>query len=368
MTESPASPGGAPLNVAEYEAAAAKALEPGIYGWFAGGAGDERTLRANVTAFRRLALRPRVLTGVGAGSAATAVLGHELALPLLVAPVSFQDLVHPDGELAMARGAAAAGTAMCVSTMSTRSLAAIAAAAPSAPRWLQLYHFPDRGRTCALIDLGREAGMTALVLTVDAPIRGRREGELRTGFRLPGVERLPNVAAVIGGQRVDDVQELLSATLTWRDVEWLAAEAGMPLLLKGILTGEDAELACAAGAAGIIVSNHGGRQLDGVPAAIEALPEVADAVAGRAEVLMDGGVRRGVDVVAALALGARAVLAGRPLVWALAVDGARGVEHLLGLLRDEVVTALTLLGCADPAAVSRAHVAQARDHGAGAPA
>ena len=346
----------APLNAAEYERRAAAVLEPGVFDWFAGGAGDEHALRANTAAFRRFRLRPRVLVDVEHVTPATTVLGHELALPILVAPTAFQRLVHPEGELAMARGAAAAGTVMCISTMATSSFADIEAAAPGAARWLQVYHFTDRERTRALIESGRAAGASAIVLTVDTPVRGRRERELGAGFRLPGIGRVPNVAAALAGSRATSLEEVISRTLTWRDLEWLVSETGLPVLLKGVLTREDAELACEAGIAGVIVSNHGGRQLDGVDAGIDALGEVVEAVAGRVEVLVDGGVRRGLDAIVALALGARAVLVGRPLVWALAVGGEDGVAHLLGLLHDEVATALTLLGCPDPGAVSRAHV------------
>jgi isopentenyl diphosphate isomerase/L-lactate dehydrogenase-like FMN-dependent dehydrogenase len=349
----------APLNAVDYERRAAAVLEAGVFDWFAGGAGDEQTLRANTAAFRRFRLRPRVLVDVEHVTPATTVLGHELALPILVAPTAFQRLVHPDGELAMARGAAAAGTVMCVSTMATASFADISAAAPGAARWLQVYHFTDRGRTRALIDAGRDAGASAIVLTVDAPVRGRRERELGAGFRMPAIGSVPNVAAAMAGAPAPSLEELIARTLTWRDLDWLVSETGLPVLLKGILTREDAELACEAGVAGVIVSNHGGRQLDGVDAGIDALGEVVEAVAGRAEVLVDGGVRRGMDAIVALALGARAVLVGRPLVWALAVGGEDGVAHLLGLLRDEVTTALTLLGCPDPGALSRAHVKRA---------
>lgn len=346
-----------PLDAAGYERRAAALLRPEIHGWFAGGAADERTLRDNEAAFTRWRLRPRVLVDVERVTPATSVLGHELALPVLVAPIAFNRLVHAEGELAMARGAAAAGTLMCVSTMATATFADIAAAAPAAPRWLQIYHFPDRGRTRALIDAGRAAGASAIVLTVDTPVRGRREGELASGFALPDIADVPNVAAVMAGARAGGVEELVSRTLSWHDLEWLVAETALPVVLKGILTREDAELACQAGVAGIVVSNHGGRQLDGVAAGIDALGEVVEAVDGRLEVLVDGGVRRGTDVAIALALGARAVLVGRPLIWALAVGGAQAVEHLLGLLRDEVALALTLLGCPHPGAVSPAHVA-----------
>jgi 4-hydroxymandelate oxidase len=255
----------------------------------------------------------------------------------------------------MARGVAAAGSLMCVSTMASTPFAEIAVAAPDAPRWQQLYHFTDRGRTRALVDAARDAGASAFVLTVDAPVRGRPDTP--PGFALPGIGAVPAVAAAMEGVAVEGLEDLISRTLSWRDLDWLVEDTGLPLLLKGILTGEDAELACQAGVAGIVVSNHGGRQLDGVPAGIDALPEVAEAVGGRVVLLVDGGVRRGTDVVTALALGARAVLVGRPLIWALAVDGAAGVERLLRHLQDEIVNALTLLGCPRPGDVTPEHVA-----------
>lgn len=325
-----------------------------MFAWFAAGAGAERTLTDNEDAFGRWLLRPRILVDVSATTAATSVLGTDLALPVLVAPTAFHRLVHPEGELAMARGAAAAGTVMCVSTMATTSFADIAGAAPGAPRWLQLYQLTDPGATRALVDAAKDVGMSAIVLTVDAPVRGRPGRSPGRGFSLPPAGSVPNVAAVVGSSA--GLESFISTTVTWSDVERLVAEAGLPVLLKGILTREDADLACRHGATGVIVSNHGGRQLDGVAASIDALAEVAQAVAGRAVVLMDGGVRRGTDVVKALALGASAVLVGRPALWALCADGATGVERLLGALGEEVVTALTLLGATRPDRVSREHI------------
>jgi isopentenyl diphosphate isomerase/L-lactate dehydrogenase-like FMN-dependent dehydrogenase len=338
------------------ERRARQSLEPDVFAWFAGGAGGERTLRDNVDAFSRWQLRPRVLVNVSAPSAATTVLGHHVSLPVLVAPVAFQRFVHPEGEAAMARGSAAAGTVMCMSTMATTSFADIAAAAPGAARWLQLYHLTDRERTRAIIDAGRDAGASAIVLTVDSPVRGRPDRARGTGFLIPEPDAVPNVVAAMDGEPFKGLESLIATTLTWRDLEWLVTETGLPVVLKGILTGEDAHLACESGAAGVIVSNHGGRQLDGVSAGIDALSEVVEAVAGRIEVMMDGGVRRGTDVVTALALGARAVLVGRPLVWALCIGGAAGVERLLDVLAEEVTNALTLLGAPRPDLVTRAHV------------
>ena len=348
-----------PVNVADYERLAEAAMEPGAHGYFAGGAGDERTLRDNVAAFGRWQLRPRMLVDVGEVSAETTVLGTEVSMPLLVAPVAFQRLAHPDGEAAMARAAAAAGTVFCLSSLASATPGEVAGAAPEASRWLQLYCFRDRGVTRALIDEAVEHGYRAIALTVDAPRAGRRERDLRTGFEVPAEVSVPAVERAVGSDRSLSVQEvfaLVDPTLTWRDLESLVAECPLPVLVKGVLTGEDARLAVEHGAAAVVVSNHGGRQLDGVSASLDALPEVVDAVEGRVEVLMDGGVRRGTDVVVALALGARAVLAGRAPLWGLAVAGEEGARRVLELLRAEIELALCLCGCPTPARRDRDHV------------
>jgi isopentenyl diphosphate isomerase/L-lactate dehydrogenase-like FMN-dependent dehydrogenase len=348
-----------PCNVADYERLARQRLDPGAYGYYAGGAGDERTLRDNVEAFSRWLLRPRALVDVSAPTTETTVLGTRLSMPLLVAPVAFQRIAHPDGELGMARAAAAAGTAMVLSTLATATPTEVAAAAPDAPRWFQVYVFRDPGVTRALIDEAVEAGFLALALTVDAPRLGRRERDLRTGFEIPADVTVPSFAAAIGHAAAGtpaDMFARLDPSVGWRDLERLCGETELPVLVKGIETAEDARLACEHGAAGVIVSNHGGRQLDGVPATIDALPEVVEAADGRVEVLVDGGVRRGADVVRALALGARAVLAGRAPLWGLAARGEQGAREVLELLREEIELALVLLGCPSPADVSRAHV------------
>jgi 4-hydroxymandelate oxidase len=334
-----------PLNVWDYERLAEKKLDAHAHAYFAGGAGDEVTLRENLAAFERRKLRPRVLVDVSSVSTATTVLGTQIALPILIAPLALQRLAHPDGELATARAAAAAGTIMCLSTAATARPAEVAAAAPGAPRWFQVYVFAERSLTEELIAEAVESGFSALALTADTPYLGRRERDLRVDFSIP--EQL-TVAGDIFAQG-------FHAGLSWRDLEWLAGY-GLPLVVKGILTSEDAHLACEHGAAAIVVSNHGGRQLDGVPASLDALEEVVAAVDGRAEVLLDGGVRRGTDVLKALALGARAVLIGRAMVWGLTVAGEEGVADVLRLLRDEVELGLALLGCASPAGVGRAHV------------
>jgi isopentenyl diphosphate isomerase/L-lactate dehydrogenase-like FMN-dependent dehydrogenase len=336
---------GGPFNVWDYERLAAERLDANAHAYFAGGAGDEITLRENLAAFERRKLRPRVLVDVRNVSTATTVLGTGVALPILIAPLALQGMAHPDGELATARAAAAVGTIMCVSTASTTRPADVAAAAPDAPRWFQVYVFGDRAMTEELIAEAVDSRYSALVLTADTPYLGRRERDLRVDFRIP--EHL-TLAGDIFGQGFD-------ASLSWRDLEWLAGYE-LPVVVKGILTAEDARLACEHGSAAIVVSNHGGRQLDGVPASLDALEEVVAAVDGRAEVLLDGGVRRGTDVLKALALGARAVLIGRAMAWGLAVAGEEGVTDVLRLLRKEVELGLALLGCASPADVSRAHV------------
>jgi isopentenyl diphosphate isomerase/L-lactate dehydrogenase-like FMN-dependent dehydrogenase len=351
-----------PINVADYERLALERLDPGVHGYFAGGAGDERTLRENVAAFGRWQLRPEVLVDVSGAGAATSVLGREASMPLLVAPVAFQRLVDPDGEVAMARAAATAGTIMCLSTIATSRPSELAAEVPPAPRWLQLYCFRDRGVTRALIDEAVESGFEAIALTVDAPRAGRRERDLRTGFEIPEGVHAPAVAAAVGSERAISVEEvfaLVDASLDWDGLAELASGCALPILVKGIQRGEDAVRALDHGAAGLIVSNHGGRQLDGVPAALETLPEVVEAVQGRCEVLVDGGVRRGTDVVTALALGARAVLAGRAPLWGLAAAGEQGALRVLDLLRAEIELALILLGCPSPADVRSEHVRRA---------
>jgi isopentenyl diphosphate isomerase/L-lactate dehydrogenase-like FMN-dependent dehydrogenase len=348
-----------PVCVADYESLAESKLEPGAFGYYAGGAGDEQALAGNVAAWQQLRLRPRVLVDVETVSTATEVLGTSVSMPLLVAPTAIQRLAHPDGEEGMARAAAAAGTVMCLSTLATATPAEVAAAAPDAPRWCQLYVFRDRGVTRAFVEQAVEHGYEAIVLTVDAPRLGRRERDLRTAFRVPEAILVPNFAAAAGGWAGATPLELLGAidpTLTWTDLAELRALSALPLVLKGIQTGEDAALACEHGADAIVVSNHGGRQLDAVAPTAELLPEVVEAVAGRLEVYVDGGVRRGSDVVKALALGARAVLAGRAPLWGLACDGEAGATRVLELLRDEVELALALCGCTSPADVTASHV------------
>ncbi len=350
------------VNVADFERVAAQKLDAGALGYFAGGAGDELTLRENVEAWRRWRLRPRVLVDVSEVSTSVELLGGPLSMPLLVAPVAYQRLVDPEGEVGMARAAAMAGTAMCLSTLATARPSELAAAAPPGRRWFQLYCFKDEAVTRALIDEAIDSGFEAIVVTVDAPRGGNRERDRRTGFEIPEGLGVPSVAAAMGVERAVTIEEtfaLMDPALSWSDLADLASESSLPLLVKGLLTPEDAELAVEHGAAGVVVSNHGGRQLDRALASADALPEVVDAVAGRAAVLVDGGIRRGVDVAIALALGADAVLVGRPALWGLAAAGADGAARVLELLRAELELTLALCGCASPADLSRAHVQKA---------
>jgi 4-hydroxymandelate oxidase len=333
------------INVADYADAAAAKVEPGIWCYFEGGAGDEVSLRANAAAYGRWRFRPRMLVDVSEVTTATTLLGTTVSSPLGVAPFAMQRLIDPEGEVATARAAAKAGALMCVSTLTTSTHAEISAAGDG-PRWLQLYVLSDRQRTLDHLQEAREAGYSAVVLTVDLPYVGRRERDLRLGFVNPPPDLDLPYANLFE----------TSPALTWRDLEWIRSELPLPFVLKGILTREDAMLAVEHGADAVWVSNHGGRQLDGVAAGLDALPEVADAVAGRCEVYVDGGVRRGTDVLKALALGADAAFAGRAFAAGLAVEGEAGVASVLSLLNDELALGLGLLGCTSPDEVTRDHV------------
>jgi 4-hydroxymandelate oxidase len=358
-----------PLNVADYEALARDRMEPGAFDYVAGGAGDERTLAMNVRAFDRYVLRPRVLVDVKRVDTAATVLGEPLRMPILMAPAALHRLAHPDGERASARAAAAAGTAFVMSTVSSTSIEDTAAAA-SGPKWFQLYVYKDPAVTRDMVARAEAAGCRALVLTVDTPMLGRRERDARNRFALPdGIEpvnfaAIHHLIAARGWQEgqspfAAQVEQLFDPSFSWDKLVWLKSLTRLPLILKGVVTPEDARLALQAGVAGIIVSNHGGRQLDGAEATIVALPRVVEAVAGAIPVLMDGGVRRGVHVLTALALGAQAVLIGRPYLWGLAAGGEQGVRDVLELLRDELELAMALSGRPTIASIDRSLVAEA---------
>ena len=326
------------FEVADYEALARERLPKEAFDFVAGGGGSEWTLTRNVRAFDRIAIRPRVLRGLTRADTATEVLGTPVSMPVLIGPWAYQGLVHRDAEPATARAAARAGTLMVVATPAERSLEAIAAAAPDAPRWWQLYVFDDRPFTEEMLHRAVQAGYRAIVFTVDLPVLGTRLRDRRNALVLPDVVR-PS-------------RDFYEARITWDDLGWIREHAPLPLLVKGILTAEDARLAVDAGADGIVVSNHGGRQLDGVLASIDALPEIVDAVGRRIPVLLDSGIRRGTDVFKALAIGAGAVLIGRAAAWGLAVDGEDGVHRVLEMLREELETAMVLAGSATVADVA----------------
>ncbi|HJU74014.1 MAG TPA: alpha-hydroxy acid oxidase [Gemmatimonadaceae bacterium] len=341
------------LNLFDYErAAAARVAEPAL-GYLTGGANDEVTMRANREAFDAIAIRYRTMVDVSVRDTQTTVLGTRVAFPALIAPTAMQRLAHPDGECAMARAAERLGVVMIVSTTATTGLVEVCAATP-APKWFQCYIYRDRGVTRALLEQARAAGYQAVVLTVDAPRLGRRERDVRQAFNLPPGMRLPNAElagegelhALAGDSSLSQhLARTHDAALTPTDVRWIHEVTGLPVIVKGIVRGDDAKRALDHGAAGVAVSNHGGRQLDTAIAAIRALPEVVVAVAERGEVYVDGGVRRGTDIVKAIALGARAVLLGRPALWGLAVNGEQGVVDALTILRDEFDLAMALCGC-----------------------
>jgi len=358
-----------PLSVADYEARARATLERGTFDYFAGGAGDERTLAMNVSAFDRWVLRPRVLVDMRRVDTSTTVLGQPLTAPIMLAPAAFHRLAHPEGERATARAAAAAGTVFVASTVSSVSIEEIAAASADAALWFQLYVYKDPGITRDMVARAEAAGCRALVLTVDTPMLGRRERDARNRFALPEGIEPANFAAIhhlVAARAAKEgsspfaaqVQQLFDPSLDWDKVAWLKSITRLPLLLKGVVTPEDARLAVAAGMAGIIVSNHGGRQLDGAEATIMALPRVVEAVAGALPVMMDGGIRRGVHVLIALALGARAVFIGRPYLWGLAVDGEQGVRDVVELLRAELELAMALSGKPSIDGIDRSLVAE----------
>jgi 4-hydroxymandelate oxidase len=322
------------------------------YEYVSGGAADELTLNWNTEAFRRIRLRPRVMAYTGTADTRVKLFGTEQASPLLLAPASYHRLMHPDGELATARGAAAAGVTYVISTATTTTLTEISRAAGGGgggERWFQLYLLPERDRTRALVVEAEDTGCRVLCLTVDTPVAGVRNREQRAKVRLPDGVIAPYFHHIMDSGNMRST----FAAPTYDDVAWLRSITKLPVVLKGIMTGEDAARAASAGVAGLIVSNHGARNLDTVPASIDALPEVVDAVAGRIPVLLDGGVRRGTDILKALALGATAVLIGRPYLYGLAVGGADGVAAVVRMLRSELESALALTGRSSVAALDR---------------
>jgi isopentenyl diphosphate isomerase/L-lactate dehydrogenase-like FMN-dependent dehydrogenase len=339
-------------NLLELEDLARAKVPRPAFDYISGGADDEVSLHRNREAYGKWALRPRVLVDVSSCDTSTTVLGQPVSMPILVAPTAFHGLVHPDGELGTARGAAAAGTLMVVSAIATRTMEEIASSI-AAPRWFQLYVWKDREVTAELVKRATRSGYRAICLTVDTPLLGRREKDERNAFTLPpgigianvrpaGLDGMPD--SQHGSAFAKYVKEMLDPAVTWRDLAWLRSLTSLPIVVKGIMTMEDAKLAVENGIDGIVVSNHGGRQLDSTPATLDVLPEIVDAVRGRVEVYMDGGIRRGTDVLKAIALGARAVLVGRSPLWGLALGGADGVRAVLDHLRKEFELAMALSG------------------------
>jgi 4-hydroxymandelate oxidase len=345
-------------SLTDLESVAATRVSERVWAYIQGGSGDERTLRANVEAFRRWAVRPRTLTGISSVDLGTTILGRPVSAPVFVSPMAYQAEVHPDGELGVARAARDHGWLAAFGTLSSLSLEQIAKASGLGPRWFQLYLQPDWEVSRRLAERAERAGFSAIVLTVDFPVLAIRDRQARAGFAIDGSVPIGNGADVVPPAREaarDGSTYRLrpEAETTWEVVERLKAASHLPVVVKGILTPEDARTAVQHGAAGIVVSNHGGRQLDGTPATIAVLPEIVEAAGPRTEVYLDGGVRRGTDILIALALGARAVGVGRPILWALATGGGPGVGRYMERLSDELATCLLLAGRASPTEVNR---------------
>lgn len=349
------------ISLFDFEAHARSVLAPNVWGYVSSGAADEVTVRENREAFDRIALRYRVLAGVEKRDLSVELLGTTIDFPVLIAPTGFHQLIHPDGEIGTARAAAAAGALMVVSTMSNVRLEEIKAAT-SQSMWFQLYVYKDRGITRSLVERATAAGYDAIQVTVDLPVLGRREADIRNCFGLPTHLRVANLEAagcdVLSAPDGDSgiasyTTQMLDDSLRWKDIDWLCSLTDRPVLVKGLVRGDDALHALQHGVRGIVVSNHGGRQLDTSIATIRALPEVVDAVAGRVPIILDGGIRRGTDIVKALALGAKAVQIGRPVLWALAAGGQSGVRRMLELIRLEFDLAMALCGCTNARSVPR---------------
>ena len=348
------------LNLNQFEEYAREQMEPYAFAYFYGGAGDEITMRRNLDAWKQFSLRPRVFVDISSVDISTSMLGTRVEMPVGFAPTALHKFAHPDGELASARATAEAGALICLSTLSTYSIEEVARSS-SGPRWFQLYVHKDRALAIELVQRAVANGYSGIVVTADLPVPGYREREFAHDLTVPEDAKPANFPNTASEEEFnDDLDHLHDRSLTWDDLTWIREAAGdVPVLVKGILTGEDAVLASEHGADGIIVSNHGGRQLDRSPAPIEVLDEIVQAAAGNCEVFLDGGVRRGVDVVTALAFGAKGVFVGRPFLYALAAAGEEGVGRALHLLREEIVNAMTLLGATSVDAVTRAHVRNA---------
>ncbi len=348
------------INLLDLEMKARELLPQTVYDYFASGANDEITLRENRVAYERIVLLPRMLVYVSERNMGTTALGEPVSMPILVAPTAFQGLAHPEGEVATVKAAGAAKTLMTLSTISTFSIEEVMAVA-TGPVWFQLYVFKDRAISASLVKRAEVAGCKAIVFTVDAPLLGRRERDVRNQFKLDdlsvknllpaGLQKFPDGSAGFG--LAPRIASLFDPALTWRDIEWLTGITKLPVLVKGILRSDDALLAVKHGACGVIVSNHGARQLDTTPATISVLPEIVDAVGGKVEVYVDGGIRRGTDVLKAIACGARAVFIGRPVLWGLASGAEAGVRYVLEMVRQEFDLAMALSGCPTLSSITR---------------
>lgn len=349
------------LDLRDVEEVARASLTPELWDFVGGGSGTESTLRSNIKALNDLGILPRVAAGAGKHDMGMRLLGSEWSMPMAVAPMAYQRLLHPEGELAVARAAAEARVVNVVSMLSSTALSLLTA--PGGPTWAQLYWLRDRKTLLRIAAEAEDAGCRALVLSMDVPRMGRRVKDMRHALTLPfevSAASLAGGAHAEGHRRaagssalMTHMADLVDPTLSWDDIAWLRERTGLPLVLKGILHPEDAARACESGVDAIVVSNHGGRQLDGAVAAVTVLAEIRRSVAGRCPVLFDSGIRSGVDVVKVLALGASAVLVGRPVLWGLAIAGRQGVDRVLAILREELEDAMALSGCADLAAVRR---------------
>uniref|UniRef100_A0A096M5S2 (S)-2-hydroxy-acid oxidase n=1 Tax=Poecilia formosa TaxID=48698 RepID=A0A096M5S2_POEFO len=360
--------------VSDYEEEARRILPKAVYDYYRSGADDQNTLADNVAAFNRWYLIPRVLRDVSVVDMSTSVLGHRLSMPLCVGSTAMQRMAHPAGETATARACKAVGTGMMLSSWATSSIEEVMSAMTSSPGsggvlWMQLYIYKDRELTLSLVRRAEKAGYKALFVTVDTPYLGKRLDDVRNRFKMPPHLRMSNFSSASLSFSEDDygndsglavyVANAIEPALSWDDITWLKKHTRLPVIVKGVLNGQDAVQAVNYGVSGILVSNHGARQLDGVPGLLDVLEEVVKAVQGRCEVFMDGGVRRGTDVLKALALGAKAVFIGRPVLWGLACQGEEGVTELLELLKEELRLALALSGCRSISEVSRSLVRRA---------
>jgi 4-hydroxymandelate oxidase len=343
------------MNLFEYQKRAEDLLPKMVFDYYASGAHDEITLKKNQSCYQEISLNPRVLVDVSRRSQRTTALGHPISFPVLIAPMAFQAMAHETGEIATVKAAGQAGTVMILSTLSTSSMEEVVAAS-SGPVWFQLYVYKDRELSRGLVERAEAAGCKALVFTVDAPLLGRREADVKNGFHLPdhleAKNLLPTAMQALPAAKNDSglasyVSNLLDPGLTWSDIDWLRSITKLPVVVKGILRPDDAIRARDHGASAIVVSNHGGRQLDTAVATITALPRITEALDSSIEVFVDGGIRRGTDVIKALALGAQAVLLGRPVLWGLSCKGQEGIEDVLSLLKTDFDLAMALCGCRD---------------------